>query len=81
VKNMGAIEAFEKVIEEIIALGVVIPTVAMVFLDKPLPEFWKTAFALVVGFYFAKKTVNGNGGIKKEEVEKIIEEKCEETQG
>ena len=49
-------ELFEKVIDELIALIVVIATVAFLYLRIELPEWWATAFGVVITFYFTRKT-------------------------
>ena len=50
-------EVFEKVIDELIALIVVVATVYFLYLRIELPEWWATAFGVVIAFYFTRKTV------------------------
>ena len=49
-------EVFEKVIDELIALIVVVATVCFLYLRIELPEWWATAFGVVITFYFTRKT-------------------------
>ena len=50
-------EALEKLADEIIALIVVISTVIFIALRIDVPQWWSTAFGMVISFYFMKKTV------------------------
>ena len=57
-------EALEKIADEIIALIVVISTVIFIALRIDVPQWWSTAFGMVISFYFMKKAVrrrNQNG--------------------
>ena len=48
---------FEKFVDEIIALTVVGATTAFVGLGISVPDWWSTAFGMVIAFYFTRKTV------------------------
>jgi len=48
---------FEKFVDEIIALTIVGATTAFVGLGISVPDWWSTAFGMVIAFYFTRKTV------------------------
>jgi len=50
-------EVFEKVIDELIALIVVVSTVLFMYFGVEIPEPWWTAFGMVVAFYFSRKAM------------------------
>jgi len=59
---MGAVRAFERVIDEVIALIMVLATVWFVLKGIAIPDWFATAFGLVIGFYFAKKGIEYAAG-------------------
>ena len=48
---------FERIIDELIALIVMVATVAFLYLGKEMPEWWATAFGVIITFYFTRKAV------------------------
>ena len=54
------IRIFEKVVDEIIALLVVLATIGYVASGIQVPDWWSTAFGMVIAFYFTRKTVKEN---------------------
>jgi len=50
-------EALEKLADEIIALIVVISTVIFIALKIDVPQWWATAFGLIISFFFARKAM------------------------
>ena len=53
---MGIVELFSRSIRGILALGIVLPTVAATIYGVPIPEWLQTMTAMVAGYYFASKT-------------------------
>jgi len=48
---------FEKIVDEIIALTVVGATTAFVGLGINVPDWWSTAFGVIIAYYYTRKTV------------------------
>ena len=53
---------FEKVVDEVIALLVVVSTIIFLYLRIDVPEWWSTAFGMVIAFYFTRKAIKENRG-------------------
>jgi len=54
------IRIFEKFVDEFIALIVVLATVGFVAGGIQVPDWWSTAFGMVIAFYFTRKTAKEN---------------------
>ena len=50
-------DTLEKIADEIIALIVVIATVIFIVLKIDVPQWWSTAFGLIISFFFARKAM------------------------
>jgi len=50
-------DALERLADEIIALVVVFATVIFIALKIDVPQWWATAFGLIISFFFARKAM------------------------
>jgi len=50
-------DVVERIADEIIALIVVIATVIFIALKIDVPQWWATAFGLIISFFFARKAM------------------------
>jgi len=49
---MGIVEAFERLVDEVLALAVVLAGIVMLFKGMSIPEWFQGIVLLVVGYYF-----------------------------
>jgi len=61
---VGVVEAFERLVDEVLALAVVLAAIAMLFTGVSIPEWFRGIVLLVVGYYFraAVEAHRGRGG-------------------